>query len=34
MVFTRNVNKSLSLRFGSYPISVERRESMLDADWI
>ena len=34
MVFTRTVNKPLSLSFGSYPISVERRERMLDADWI
>ena len=34
MAFTRNVNKLLSLSFGSYPISVERRGRMLDADWI
>ena len=34
MMFTRNVNKQLSLSFGSYPISVERRGRMLDADWI
>ena len=34
MAFTRNVNKPLSLSFGSYPISVERRGRMLDADWI
>ena len=34
MAFTRNVNKPLSLSFGSYPISVERRGRILDADWI
>ena len=34
MAFTRNVNKALSLSFGSCPISVERRGRMLDADWI
>ena len=34
MAFTRNVNKPLSLSFGSYPISIEWLGRMLDADWI
>ena len=35
MALARNVNKPVTtvVEFGSYPISVERRGRMLDADW-